>query len=49
MASARSCVTEITGLVLGDKIASMHMVLSIQRCLAKNKPPVVSKPPNNTD
>jgi len=49
MASARSFVKKITRFVLEQNIASMHMVLSIQRCLAKNKPPVVSQPPNNTD
>jgi len=49
MASARSCVKEITEFVLGHNSASMRMVLSIQRCLAKKKTPVVSQPPSNND
>jgi hypothetical protein len=49
MASARSCVKEITELVLGHSSTPMHLVLSIQRCLAKNKTPVFSQPPNNPD
>jgi hypothetical protein len=49
MASARSCVKEITKLVLGHSNAPMHVVFSIQKCLAKNKTPVVTQPPNNPD
>jgi hypothetical protein len=45
----QEAVKEITGLVLAHSSAPMHMVLSNQRCLAKNQTPVVSQPPNNPD
>jgi hypothetical protein len=49
MASARSCVEEITEFVLGHSNTHMQVVLSSHRCLAKNITPLVSKLPYNPD